>query len=61
MKHEPGLYLAPKVKFWGEGKQFKLFVETVPGFPYFLFIGCHGDVSVSIYRIKHIKMSLYHQ
>lgn len=28
MKHEPGLYLAPKIKFLGKGEQFKLFVET---------------------------------
>lgn len=60
MKHEPGLYLAPKVKFGGKGKQFKLFVETMPAFLYFVFICCRGDVSVSIYWTKPIKMILYH-
>lgn len=28
MKHEPRLYLAPKIKFLGKEEQFKLFVET---------------------------------
>lgn len=60
MKHEPGLCLAPKVKFGGKGEKFKLFIETMPGFPYTVFICCHGDVSVSIYWTKHIKMILYH-
>nr|KAF6492491.1 hypothetical protein HJG59_009683 [Molossus molossus] len=60
MKHEPGLYLAPKVKFWGKGEQFKLFVETMYSFPYSVFICCHGDLSVSIYWTENIEIMFYY-
>lgn len=42
MEHEPGLYLAPKIKFGGKGEQFQLFEETVHRFPYSLFIAVMG-------------------